>query len=160
MRSMYSNRQKSKVAYYARHHGIRAASRHFKISHSNVLRWYNHRVRCKGIIYAVGQGRKISYPESIEEDLVKWILEKRDELTVAVSKRTLRLKALSLIKPHLSDFKASDGWMKKFMRRNNLVLRAGTSLAQSLPGDLEEKVRAFHQSIYHVRMLQVDLQRR
>ena len=33
---MYSTKQKKKVAYYARHHGIRKASRHFGVHHKNV----------------------------------------------------------------------------------------------------------------------------
>ena len=61
-----------------------------------------------------GQGRKLSYSYELEEQLVKWILEKREESNVAVSTEMIQLKGLSLIKPSAPDFKASDGWLRKF----------------------------------------------
>ena len=39
VRTRYSLAQKKKVALYARHHGGRAAAKHFKIHHKNVQRW-------------------------------------------------------------------------------------------------------------------------
>ena len=63
----------------------------------------------------------------------------------------IRLKALSLIKPSLPNFKASDGWLRKFLSRNNLVLRAKTSMAQMLPCDLEEKIDHFRQNVRYIR---------
>ena len=98
-----------------------------------------------------GQGRKVSYPQEIEEQLVKWILEKREECHIPVSTMMIRLKASSLVKPIMPDFKASEGWVRKFLARNNLVLRARTSIAQTLPSDLEEKVARFHQNVTYIR---------
>lgn len=63
----------------------------------------------------------------------------------------MQCKALSLIKPSHPDFKASDGWLRKFMTRNNLVLRAKTTLAQTLPVNLEEKIARFRQSVKYTR---------
>ena len=63
----------------------------------------------------------------------------------------IRLKGLSLIKPSLQGFKASQGWLRRFLARHNLVLRARTSIAQTLPCDLEEKIVQFHQSVHYVR---------
>ena len=99
------------------------------------------------------QGRKLSYSQELEEQLLKWILEKREECNVAVFTEMIRLKGLSLIKPsaHAPEFKASDGWLRKFLFRNNLVLRAKTSMAQVLPCDLEDKISHFHQTIHYVR---------
>lgn len=98
-----------------------------------------------------GQGRKVSYLKEIEEELVKWILEKRDQSHIAVSTRMIRLKALSLVKPTLPDFKASEGWVRKFLVRNDLVLRARTSMAQTLPSDLEHKISQFNQNVTFIR---------
>lgn len=56
----------------------------------------------------------------------------------------------SLIKPENPNFKASDGWLRKFLARNNLVFRAKTSLAQSLPKDLESKITQFRQKVKYV----------
>ena len=41
---MYSQGQKRMVAYYARHHGIRKAARHYGIRHRNVQRWVKDQV--------------------------------------------------------------------------------------------------------------------
>ena len=98
-----------------------------------------------------GQGRKLSYSYELEEQLVKWILEKREESNVAVSTEMIQLTGLSLIKPSAPDFKASDGWLRKFLSRNNLVLRAKTSMAQILPCDLEDKIAQFRQNVQYVR---------
>ena len=63
----------------------------------------------------------------------------------------IRLKALSLTKDVKPEFKTSEGWVRKFQRRNNLVLRAGTSMAQALPADLKSKLAQFRQSIHYAR---------
>ena len=63
----------------------------------------------------------------------------------------IQLKGLSLIKPSAPELKASDGWLRKFLSRNNLVLRAKTSMVQVLPCDLEDKIAQFCQNVYYVR---------
>lgn len=157
MRTRYSNSQKAKVAHHARFHGSRAAARKFSIHHKNAQRWLKENLdkvrltkrskRCN----RSGQGRKLSYPPEIDEQLYKWVLERREQDLVAVSSTSIKMKALSLIKPILPDFKASVGWFHGFMLRNNLSLRAKTGVAQMLPADLEEKVAHFRQSINHIR---------
>ena len=62
------------------------------------------------------------------------------------------MKALSLIKPIIPSFKASEGWARGFLQRNNLVLRAKTSIAQMLPADLEEKIARFRQDVCYIRI--------
>ena len=148
---MYSMKQKKKVAYYARHHGICKASRHFGVHHKNVQRWVknqvssikNPRKRAKG----KGQGRKISYPQDLEDKSVAWILEKREAEFVTVSTQMIRLKALSLIKDTNPKFKASDGWVRKFLKRNDLVLQVCTHISQKLPSDLESKIKSFRDKV-------------
>lgn len=154
---MYSSHQKAKVAHYARFHGARAAARKFKIHHRNAQHWLKEELDKKKLKkkplrkFRKGQGRKISYPIDIEEELVAWILKKRDESNLAVSTNMIKIKALSLIKSTRPDFKASDGWLRKFLKRNDLVLRAKTSLAQSLPRDLENKIAEFRRNLLHIR---------
>ena len=153
--TMYSAGQKAKVSYYARHHDPRAATRHFSVHHKNVERWMKASVdemkNPKKRKNKKGQGRKISYPQEIDEKLMAWVMEKREETHISVSTQVLRLKALSLIKPVLPSFKASDGWLRKFLRRHNLVLRARTSIAQLLPADLEAKLVVFRQNLRQIR---------
>ncbi len=154
---MYTSSQKAKVACYTRLHGPRAAGRHFCIHHKNAQRWLKEdydkvkitrRSKCKN---KKGQGRKVSYPLDVEEALYKWVLEKREVDNVPISSFALKTKALSLIRPILPNFKASDGWLRGFRMRYNLVMRARTSIAQMLPADLESKVCNFRQQVKFVR---------
>ena len=158
MRTLYSHAQKAKVAKYARFHGVRAASRHFGIHHNNAQRWLSEDLDTVKVTKRSkrknkkGQGRKITYPQHIEDELMKWILEKREIQNVSVSTGAIRMKALSLIKPIIPSFKASEGWARGFLQRNNLVLRAKTSIAQMLPADLEEKIARFRQDVCYIRI--------
>ena len=151
MHRMYSIEQKKKVAYYARHHGIRKALRHFGVHHKNVQRWVKNQVSSiknpRKRVNRKGQGRKISYPQGLEDKLVAWILEKREVDFVAVSTQMIPLKALSLIKDTNPKFKASDSWVCKFMKRNDLVLRVHTHISQKLPSDLESKIKNFRDKV-------------
>ena len=143
---VYSHTEKFKVAEYARQNGVRVAARHFSVHHKNVQRWLISEIekvpmksgRMKPRMNMKGQGRKISYPPSLEGELVAWVLSKQSY--IPVSNRMIKLKALSLIRPVLPAFKASDGWCRKFLARNNLVSRAATSTAQALPADLEDNL--------------------
>ena len=87
-------------------------------------------------------GRPLSYGSDLEEQLLSWILARRD-LHLPVTVPILCVKGKDFICLDQPDFKASDGWAHKFMRCHNLVLRAKTSLAQKLPGTLEERIQAF-----------------
>ena len=98
-----------------------------------------------------GQGRKISDATEIDEQLLAWLLERRETSHIAVSTQMIHLKAMSLIRPVNPGFKASSGWLTKFMMRLNLVLRSKTNIAQTLPKDLESKIVTFHHKIRSIR---------
>ncbi len=150
---MNSLRQKQKVADYARMHGVRPAAAHFGMHRKNIQRWLRERieeVKGKKRKNRKGQGRKISYPREVDENILGWFLEKRD-LQLAVSTEMLKQHARAVVSQVNPAFKASDGWAQKFMRRHNLVLRARTSMAQKLPGDLEYKVVAFRDEVQSIR---------
>ncbi len=116
----YTLAQKQKMSEYARVNGLRPAQRKFNVHRRSIARWMEFRLEevKTGEISGYrrrGQGRKLSYPESIDEELVRWILELRD-MQVAVSSDMLKQKATSLITPIVSTFKASSGWCEKFYR--------------------------------------------
>ena len=98
IRQIYSASQKAKITQYTRHHGARAAGKHFGIHHKNCQRWLKEELdktknpskHCRK--FKKGQGRKLSYSHELEEQLVKWILEKREKSNVAVSTEMIRLK--------------------------------------------------------------------
>ena len=113
IQKMYSKGQKNKVAEYARFHSIRATSHHFGVHHKNVARWKKKQVakikNPRKRENKKGQGRKIGYPQELEDKRLAWLLEKREVDYVAISTQVIRLKAMSLIQQVNPSFKASDG---------------------------------------------------
>ena len=101
------------------------------------------------VFRVAGSGRKLSYPMEKEEELVAWVLEQRD-LHLAVSVQHVIDQARLTIQPSTPSFQGTRGWIQKFMRRNNLSLRAKTSIAQKLPAALE-KMATFIRSVRDIR---------
>ena len=145
------------MARYARFHGSRTAARRYSVHHKNAQRWLKEdldKVRVSKRskrLNKKGGGRKLSYPKEVDDEILQWILVKREECNVPVSKQSIRMKALTKIKPIQPEFKASEGWVQCFLQRHNLVLRQRTSIAQELPANLEEKVVRFRQDVHFVR---------
>ena len=69
-----------------------------------------------------GVGLRLSYSQETEEQLVQWVLEMRD-LHLPVSLVQVKEKARLMTQPQVSTFKASDGWVYKFFRRNHFTLK-------------------------------------
>ena len=104
IRRRYSNKQKQRVVEYAKHHGVRPAGRKFNIARKNVQRWLKElkdtnplfpkaskRRRCKRCKRG-NAGRKLSYPQEVDESLLEWLLCMR-ERHLCVSTQMLRDKA-------------------------------------------------------------------
>ena len=69
-----------------------------------------------------------------------------------VTRTNIRHQALQIAKERgQSDFKASAGWCTRYMRRNNLVLRQKTHIAQKLPKDVDCKVDSFFKYVIDLR---------
>ena len=81
---------------------------------------------------AEGAGRPLSYPASIDEELLvrSWLLIMND-LHLPVSILALQKKAKSLILPHNPCFEASRGWVRQFKERHNLALRKNISVSKN-----------------------------
>ena len=147
IRHHYSAAQKQRMVEYARMHGIRPAARKFSVSRRNIHRWFKEEkaenfdsIKVSQARHTrknkTGQGRKLSYPQDTDDKILEWIIIQRENY-LPVSRQMICDKALSLVKPHQPDFKASKGWLRRFLVRHNLLLRARTSVAQKLPKDLE-----------------------
>ena len=107
--------------------------------------YFDRKVTTKGV--NKGAGRPITYGKAIDDQLLCWVLESRDrQLPITIP--VLKAKAFNLVSLEYPDFKASDGWARKFMKCHSLVLRAKT---QELPTTLEECIRAFHKQIQRVK---------
>ena len=77
---------------------------------------------------------------------------------LAILPTIIRLKATELSKDPQYDipagqFKASNHWCQRFIKRNGLSLQQKTTLAQRLPPDYEEKIVQFHQSVIRQRQV-------
>ena len=71
---------------------------------------------------AKGAGRPLSYPASIDEELLSWLLITND-IHLPVSLLALQKKTKSLILPHNPCFENSRGWVHQLKERHNLALR-------------------------------------
>ena len=153
IRASYSMKKKYEVVQYAKKHSVYQACRHFGLSTGTVGPWMSLDFSStKATVYRTsGAGRKLSYPVEKEEELLQWVLEQRD-LHLAVTVQNIMDQAVTVIQPINPSFKGTRGWAQKFMRRNDLVMRAKTSIAQKLPAALEQKMTAFLQSVKEARL--------
>ena len=125
-----------KIVQHAHKHSEYAASMHYKVTRSAFYGWKNvdktpaaaakakKRFPCskRGKHLKKGAGRHMTYSKEIDYNLIAWALKQRD-FHLPVRRLELKLKAIALIYPHLPTFKASSGWIEKFMRRHSLPLR-------------------------------------
>ena len=92
-----------------------------------------------------GGGRKRLRPE-LDSILLDWIMSQRMK-SLRMSKRSIREEAKRLY-PTLDsegnfNFKASVGWVNKFLIRSNLSLRRRTTVTQKNPAQVYSKITSF-----------------
>ena len=80
----------------------------------------------------------------------EWLLCMR-EWHLCVSTQMLYDKAKAAITQHNPSLQASERWLRKFMRRHSIVLRAMISVAQKLPKDLKLKIETFYKDVQMLR---------
>lgn len=94
---------------------------------------------------AEGAGRKM-ISEEMERSLVQWIFSKRKQ-SLRVSRKMVRRQATEVFGEcednTRSVFKASRGWVDKFLERNELRVRRRTTVAQKEPDKMIEKMVSF-----------------
>lgn len=148
-RCAYDASFKLKVVDHAEIHGNRAASREFTVPETNVREWRKQKVILKDMnkTKKAQRGRQAMYPD-MEKELYEWIIDQRSSGYIVTSLH-IRLQAQKFCKD--SNFKASNGWTQKFMKRHGLAIRQRTKIAQKLPNDLEEKIASFHTFIINQR---------
>ena len=88
---------------------------------------------------AKGAGRPLSFPASIDEELLSWLLIMND-LHLPVSILALQKKAKSLILPHNPCFEAR---VRQFKERHNLALRKKHLCAKNSHPNLKVKYQHF-----------------
>lgn len=95
-----------------------------------------------------GAGRK-PRDQNMEEALFSWIVELRSR-NLRVSRSMIRVQARALSTD--DGFKASLGWLRRFLKRHSLSLRRKTTVCQSVPSNCIPKIVSF---IIHLRTLQM-----
>ena len=80
------------------------------------------------------------------EGVLEYLVDKRSR-GIPVSNLDLKAKALDIAKgidgDKVANFKASDGWLKRWKRMNRVSILRGTSEAQKIPEDYGEQIKAF-----------------
>ena len=91
----------------------------------------------------MGAGRPLSYPTSVDEELLGWILIMND-LNLPASELALPKRAKSLILLRNPSFEERNGWIRQFKESHDLSLRKKTPLCQRLPSQLGNKISSFY----------------
>ena len=149
-RMKYDAQFKLKVVEFAKKTNNCAAAREYGISEKLVRDWKKSEDSLKEMPAkkCANRGAKPRWPE-LEKDVSEWVLENRQN-GFPVSRNAIRVYALKWAKSNPSkseNFKATASWCSTFMKRNDLVLRQKTKIAQKLPAELEEKVMNFQKFI-------------
>ena len=133
---------------------IRKTAGYFKVDRKRIREWINkegelrahshgsdakkRRINCGGEIIS----------RDVEEGVLEYLIDQRAR-GMAVSNICLKEKALEIandmddIDGKLANFKASDGWLSRWKKRNNVAILRGTSEAQKIPADYGEKIKEF-----------------
>ena len=130
---------KLKVIERAEEMGNREAGRYFEVDEKAIRNWRKQ----KDSLMKMGRKRSnrhrtVKWP-ALEKNLHEWILEQRDNgRSVSTVKIRLRAKCMA-DDMKIPDFKGGVNWVYRFMRRNNLRVRARTTVSQAVPGKEEKK---------------------
>ena len=74
-----------------------------------------------------GGGRRLSYSPETDRQLLEWVVE-RGKNGLPVSREAIQTQALALVRDECPDFKASSGWVEKFLIRHKISLPTRASL--------------------------------
>ena len=138
----YTASYKLKVASFAEQFGNRAAEREFGILESSVRYWRKQKevLRDTKSDSRAFRGPKAGKYRALEDELLTYCEDLRND-GIAVTHDMLQLRARELAKSHnISDneFKASRGWLRRFMKRKGLSLRRRTTLCQKCDNDVND----------------------
>lgn len=147
-RTQYSVEQRLKILDHADEHGIRAAGRHYDVGESSIRAWKQKRevlmVQGDRKGTRVGTTGRPCASENLEIELSAYIQNQRDQ-RIRVSRRELMTKAAAY---EIPGFKASSGWLRRFLERNGFAIRRKTTQGQKDPPHMTSKLVSF---VKHVR---------
>ena len=146
----YSLEMKIEAVNYAESHGNRPASKEFHVDEKRIREWRSKKSEIEECIATKsgrqrkklkGGGRK-PFNAKLEELLLVWISESQTQ-GLQLSPKLIMKKAESVyldIKgssdTSVEDFKASRGWVTRFMERNSLILTRKSSTKTDSQSDI------------------------
>ena len=121
----YTSSFKLKIVTYAKENNNSQAAKQFALSRARVIEWRRNEEQLRqlesGMKRARGAGRKVCYPD-IEAELKLWMKRRRD----AGARVTGTAPKTECLRCHRANgdqgFRASCGWLRRFMRRNNIEM--------------------------------------
>ncbi len=142
-RRSYEAEFKLKVVNHAENFSKNNASKLFCVDRRRVIDWCKQKEQLAGSGGSSkrlpGGGRK-ALSTQIEDKLVEILRTKRKE-KMRVTRKITCLEAIKLHRQEGNeDFKASQGWLFNFMKRNKISLKRKTTVCRQLPQDLAPKV--------------------
>lgn len=112
---MMSSRAKLAVIRDSERFGLLEASRLHQVKPKNIKRWIKNGVNRKP-----GGGRKTQDP-LMEKKLLLWIKDYMNENEDALPPRKMITQYAKSFSSHPRDFKASKGWLDKFLKRKSIT---------------------------------------
>ena len=133
-----------------------AAARRYKVDAKRVREWCHQKEALVRMVNEgkpkrrrlEGAGRK-PFDRDMEEELFQWIMDLRSQ-NHRVSRRMIMDYARTLASAE--EFRASRGWLEKFMERKGLSLRRRTTVCQRKPADHIPKIVNFVMKVRRLRI--------
>lgn len=126
---------------------ISFVGRHFDLHRKTLRNWIKNKEKIKKnkfkrSRYHINRANKCFFT-TIEIELNDWIKEMRSRCA-CISGLLIKNKALSIATSNqIANFKASNGWLERFLDRFNYTLRRVTSVGRDLPLDHEKILKEF-----------------
>mgnify|MGYP002716815918 CR=1 FL=1 len=119
----------------------------FNVAESNVRLWKKQKL---GLFATTATRKKFTGPRKgrhpdVEVKVLEFVRERRKN-GQPVTSDTIRNKAkevAAVLNIPRQEFKASRGWVDRFMKRAGLSLRRRTTICQKLPQDFEKTLQEF-----------------
>lgn len=122
-------------------------SKDYKVPTKMLRSWLRQKALIKQTMYRTARGRVQRRHEppfkELEEELLKWITEQREEGHI-VDGHAIRSKAREIATTNgIDSFKCSSGWLVRFLRRGKLRFRRITTSGRELPRDAKDTISTF-----------------
>ena len=154
----YTAKFKISVAKFAKENNITKASEKFDVDRKRVRTWVAELDSGKltklppATRRASGGGRKLRDAE-VDQELFEWFSERRSNGARITGKALLKEAQHRFFTAGVVTFKASRGWLQKWMKRHSVSTREKTTVAQRMPDHVEEKIVSFHKFVIRMRKL-------